>query len=60
MVKNPPANAGGTRDRASIPGSEKSCGVGNGTLLQVLAWKIPLTEERGGLCPRGHKDTACD
>ena len=34
VVKNLPAKAGDTRDRGSIPGSEKSCGGGNGTLLQ--------------------------
>ena len=31
MVKNPPADAG---DEGSIPGSGRSPGVGNGTLLQ--------------------------
>ena len=34
MVKNPPANAGGTRDMASIPGLGRSPGVGNGNSLQ--------------------------
>ena len=34
VVKNPPANAGGTRDVGSIPGSGRSPGVGNGNLLQ--------------------------
>ena len=34
MVKNLPANAGGARDRVSIPGSERSPGVGNGKPLQ--------------------------
>ena len=34
MVKNPPANAGGTRDVVSITGSGRSSGVGNGNLLQ--------------------------
>ena len=28
MVKNPPANAGGTRDSSSIPGSGRSTGGG--------------------------------
>ena len=41
-VKNPPANAG---DMGSIPGSRRSPGEGNG----ILAWKIPWTEEPGGL-----------
>ena len=34
VVKNPPANAGDTRDVGSIPGSGRSLGVGNGTPLQ--------------------------
>ena len=34
MVKNPPVNAGYTRDVGSIPGSGRSPGVGNGNLLQ--------------------------
>ena len=34
VVKNPPANAGGARDAGSIPGSERSLGVGNNNLLQ--------------------------
>ena len=34
VVKNPPANAGDTRDAGSIPGSERCPGVGNGNLLQ--------------------------
>ena len=34
IVKNPPANAGDMRDLGSIPGSGRSAGVGNGTLLQ--------------------------
>ena len=29
VVKNPPANAGDTRDVGSFPGSERSPGVGN-------------------------------
>jgi len=34
VVKNPPANAGDTRDKGSIPGSGRSLGVGNGNLFQ--------------------------
>ena len=33
MVKNPPAKAGDIRDTASIPGSERSPGLGNGNPL---------------------------
>jgi len=34
VVKNPPANAGDTRDMGSAPGSGKSPGEGNGNPLQ--------------------------
>ena len=34
VVKNPPANAGGTRDMGSIPGLGRSPGEGNGNPLQ--------------------------
>ena len=33
VVKNPPANAGDTRDVGSFPGSGRSPGVGNVNLL---------------------------
>ena len=41
VVKNLPANAGGARDADSMPGSA--------ILSSILAWKIPWTEELGGL-----------
>ena len=34
VVKNPPANAGGTRDTGSVIGLGRSCGEGNGDPLQ--------------------------
>ena len=34
VVKNPPTNAGDIGDAGSIPGSERSLGVGNGNLFQ--------------------------
>ena len=34
LVKNPPANAGDSRDLGSIPGSGRSAGEENGNLLQ--------------------------
>ena len=34
MVKNPPVNAGDTRDAGSIPGLQRSPGEGNGNPLQ--------------------------
>ena len=47
MVKNPPANAGDSRDSGSIPGSGRSPGEGNGNPLQYSCWKIPWTEKPG-------------
>ena len=39
VVKNPPASAGDTRDRGSIPGLGRSLGVGNGNPLQYAFWE---------------------
>ena len=50
VVKNPPVDAGATRDAGSIPGSGRSPGIGNGS---ILAWKIPWTEEPGRLQTMG-------
>ena len=36
MVKNPPANAGDTRDMGLIPGSGRSPGGGNGNQLPLF------------------------
>ena len=36
MVKNPPANAGDTRDMGSTPGLERSTKGGHGNLLQYF------------------------
>ena len=36
-----------------IPGLGRSPGEGNGNQTTVLAWKIPWTEEPGGLQSRG-------
>ena len=49
VVKNPPANSGDTRDASLVPGSGRSPGEGNGNHSSILAWKIPWTEEPGGL-----------
>ena len=40
-VKNPPADAGDTRDVGSIPGSGRLPGVGNGNPLQYSCLKNP-------------------
>ena len=50
VVKNLAANAGDIRDTGSIPGSERSPGGGHGKPAPVfLAWKMPWTEDHGGL-----------
>ena len=46
MVKNLPTDTG---DAGSIPGSRRSPGGGNGNDSSILVWKIPWTEEPGGL-----------
>ena len=49
MVKNPPANAGDIRDLGSIPGREDPLEEGMATYSSILAWRVPWTEESGGL-----------
>ena len=46
VVKNPPANAG---DQGSIPGLGRSPEEGVAPHSSILAWRIPWTEEPGGL-----------
>ena len=54
VVKNLPANLGDMRDAGSIPGLGRSSGVGNGRpSSSILTWKIPWTEEPGGLQSMG-------
>ena len=54
MVKNLPVNAGDLRGLGSIPGSERdSLEEGMATHSSILAWRIPWTEEPGGLQPMG-------
>ena len=48
MVKNMPASAGDTRDVGLVPGLGRFSGGGNGN-SSILAWKIPWTQEPGGL-----------
>ena len=57
-VKNLPASAGDIRDWGLNPGSGRSPGGGHDNPLQCLAWRIPWTEEPGGLHPRGRKEWA--
>ena len=53
QVKNPLANAEDTGDVDLISGSGRSPGEGNPTHSSVLAWRIPWTEEPGGLQSMG-------
>ena len=52
-VKNPPANAGDLRVAGSIPGFGRSLEEGMVTHSSVLVWRIPWTEEPGGLQSMG-------
>ena len=53
MLKNLPANAGDLRDAGSIPGSEDPREEGKTTHSDILAWRVPWTEEPGGLWSMG-------
>ena len=49
VVKNPPTNAGDIRDMGSIPGLGRYPGGGNSSHFSILVWRIPWTEEPGGI-----------
>ena len=49
MVKNPAANAGDTRNVDSNLGWEDLLEEDMASQCSILAWKIPWTEEPGGL-----------
>ena len=49
VVKNLPVNAGDIRDVGSIPGWGRSPGGGHSNHSSTHAWRIPWTEESGGL-----------
>ena len=49
VVKNLPANAGNIRNAGPIPGSGRFPEEGYGNHSSILAWRIPWTEEPGGL-----------
>ena len=53
VIKNLPANAGDLRDASRIPGSGRSPRGGMATLSSILTWRIPWTEEPGGLQSMG-------
>ena len=55
--KNPPASAG---DLGLVPESRNSPGEGNATHSSILAWKIPCSEEPGGLQSMGLQSVGHD
>ena len=57
VVKSFTANKGDTRDAGLIPGLGRTPGGGHGTHSSILTWKIPWTEEPGGLQSMGHKES---
>ena len=66
LPRNLPAKAGGLRDPGSIPESGRSLEEGMATHSSILAWRIPWTEEPGGLqsmgsqrVRHGRRDVAC-
>ena len=48
MIKDPPANSGGSRDAGSILGQEEPLEEEMATHSSILAWRIPRTEEPSG------------
>ena len=49
MVKNLPAFAGDVRDVGSVPGWKHPLEESMATHSSILSWRIPWTEEPGGL-----------
>ena len=60
VVKNPPANAGDVRDMGSIPGLGRSAEEGMAAHSSIRAWRIPWTEEPGGLQSMGSQRVGQD
>jgi len=55
VVKNLPANEGDTGNVVLIPGLGRSLEKEMATHFSTLAWRIPWTEEPGGLQFMGYK-----
>ena len=58
--KNLPANAGDAGNAGLIPEWGRSPGVGNGNHSSILSWRIPRTEEPGGLQSMGSQRVGND
>ena len=57
MGKGTACDAGDARYMSSIPGSGRAPGGGTATHSNILAWRIPWTEDPGGLQSIGHKES---
>ena len=57
VAKNPPANTGDRRDTGSTLGWEDPLEWKMAIHSDILAWKIPWTEELGGLSPQYRKES---
>ena len=53
VIKNQPANAGDIRDIGIILGQEDPLEKEMATHSSILTWRIPWTEEHGGLQSKG-------
>ena len=60
MVKNPPANAGDIEMQVQSLGQENPLEEGTATHSNILAWRIPWTEEPGGLQSMGSQRVRYD
>ena len=58
VVKNLPASVGDVRDTGPVPGLGRSPGGGHKNHSTVLAWRIPWTEEPGGLWSTGSQSVS--
>ena len=60
VVKNLPANAGDIKTRVSSLGREDPVEEGMAAHSSILAWRIPWTEEPGGLQSMGLQRAGCN
>ena len=60
MVKNLAVSAGDVRDVGSILGQEDLLEEGMATHSSILVWRMPRTEEPGGLQSRGSQRVGHD
>ena len=58
VVKNPSTNAGDERDVVLILGCKDPLEDGMATHSNILAWRIPWTEEPGGLQSTGSQNVS--